>query len=120
MAPTTITAPRIQNVWLQVMPILPRLGRGLDRLELQTDLTKGPPNYDAAPSRTIKGQVEFRADEHHRPTPAGENYRTAHPTRGVSPAPELASGMDRLAPPELSVEDSAYGQSYAQCADRTA
>jgi hypothetical protein len=33
---------------------------------------------------------------------------------------ELAFGGDRLALLELSVEDSAYGQSYAQCASRTA
>ena len=33
---------------------------------------------------------------------------------------KLASGVDRLAWRELSVEDSAYGQSYAQCASRTA
>jgi hypothetical protein len=32
----------------------------------------------------------------------------------------LAFGGDRLALLELSVEDSAYGQSYAQCASRTA
>ena len=33
---------------------------------------------------------------------------------------ELASGVERLAWLELSVEDSAYGQSYALCAGRTA
>jgi hypothetical protein len=33
---------------------------------------------------------------------------------------KLAFGGDRLALLELSVEDSAYGQSYAQCASRTA
>jgi hypothetical protein len=92
MAPTTITAPRIQNVWLQVMPILPRLGRGLDRLELQTDLTKGPPNYDAAPSRTIKGQVEFRGQadivgQHETGTRGREVSHFAFDP-GIPPAPD--------------------------------
>jgi hypothetical protein len=36
------------------------------------------------------------------------------------PAEVLASGVDRLAWLELRVEDGAYGQSYAQCASRTA
>ena len=39
---------------------------------------------------------------------------------GADAALLFASGMDRLARLELSVEDSAYGQSYAQCASRTA
>jgi hypothetical protein len=38
----------------------------------------------------------------------------------VNAVGRLASGVDRLAWLELRVEDGAYGQSYAQCASRTA
>jgi hypothetical protein len=73
-------------------------GRGLDRLELQTNLTERPPNYDAMPCGTIEGEVEFRGQgdiigQHETGTRGREVSHFAFDP-GLSPAPDYALRND--------------------------